>query len=408
MLGQKSGVAAIAMLEGAKIIVGDLAAFDWTYCDVPFSDRIVNFCADLSRSILTDPRCRDYPDLMTFGFFCRKANVLRMQASYAVDGLRLGRGIVFHVAPANIPVNYLFSFIFSFLSGNGNILRLPSRRFPQVELANALVAQLLDRPDYAALTRATLFLESERDALCLDEFVRRADGLMVWGGDQTVEHFRAKPRKPRSVELSFFDRYSACVFDAQAILGITAEEREKLCQQFFNDSFLVDQNACSSPRLVFWRGAPLLVEQAQAQFWSAMANYTERRYELNGVNVVDKMIETVKAVQAYPDARLKRSGNYIYRLSLPHIDADITRIEARFGLFLEAADETLDPFYAAISEKYQTITTYGVAPAAIAEGVRRCCVKGIDRIVPVGAALEVNVLWDGHDIVRSLSRIVAC
>lgn len=396
------------MLDGVKIVVGDPDAFDWTYCDEPFSDRIVNFCADLSRSILTDPRCRDYPDLMTFGFFCRKANVMRIQAGYAADGLRLGRGIVFHVAPANIPVNYLFSFIFSLLSGNGNILRLPSRRFPQVELANALVAQLLDRPDYAALARATLFLESERDAICLDEFVERADGLMVWGGDQTVQHFRAKPRKARSVELSFFDRYSACIFDAQAILAATDDEREKLCQQFFNDSFLVDQNACSSPRLVFWRGAPLQVEQAQAQFWSAMAEYTQRRYELNGVSVVDKMIETVKALQAYPGARLERSGNYIYRLSLPRIDANITRIEARFGLFLEAAAETLDPFYLAISEKYQTVTTYGIALAIIAEGVRRHRVKGIDRVVPVGAALEVNVLWDGHDIVRSLSRIVAC
>ncbi|OYV01589.1 MAG: hypothetical protein CFE26_22805, partial [Verrucomicrobiales bacterium VVV1] len=142
--------------------------------------------------------------------------------------------------------------------------------------------------------------------------------------------------------------------------------------------------------------------------WSAMTEYTQRRYELNGVSVVDKMIETVKAIQAYPDARLERSGNYIYRLSLPRLDADITRIEARFGLFLESAAETLDPFFLAISEKYQTITTYGVAPAAIAEGVRRHRVKGIDRVVPVGAALDVNVLWDGHDIVRSLSRLVVC
>lgn len=396
------------MLEGAKIVVGDLAAFDWTYCDAPFSDRILNFCADLSRLILTDPRCRDYPDLMTFGFFCRKGNIQRIAAGYTGDGVRLGRGIVFHVAPANIPVNYLFSFIFSVISGNGNILRLPSSRFPQVELANALVAQLLDRPGYASLAGATLFLESERDAACLDEFVRRADGLMIWGGDQTVQHFRAKPRKPRSVELSFFDRYSACVFDAEAILTTTDAELEKLCQQFFNDSFMVDQNACSSPRLVFWRGASLSVEQAQTRFWSAMAEHAQQHYELNGVSVVDKMIETLKAIQAYPDARLERCGNYIYRLLLPRIDTDITRIEARFGLFLEAAAETLDPFYLAINEKYQTVTTYGVVPSVIADGVRAQRVRGIDRIVPVGAALEVNVLWDGYDIVRSLSRIVAC
>jgi hypothetical protein len=30
--------------------------------------------------------------------------------------------------------------------------------------------------------------------------------------------------------------------------------------------------------------------------------------------------------------------------------------------------------------------------------------SGIDRIVPVGKALEMDIIWDGYDIVRSLSR----
>ena len=32
--------------------------------------------------------------------------------------------------------------------------------------------------------------------------------------------------------------------------------------------------------------------------------------------------------------------------------------------------------------------------------------SGIDRIVPVGEALDIGVIWDGYDIVRSLSRII--
>jgi len=32
--------------------------------------------------------------------------------------------------------------------------------------------------------------------------------------------------------------------------------------------------------------------------------------------------------------------------------------------------------------------------------------SGIDRIVPVGKALDMDVTWDGYDIVRSLSRVI--
>ena len=32
------------------------------------------------------------------------------------------------------------------------------------------------------------------------------------------------------------------------------EEIIKICNGFYNDTFLVDQNACSSPHLIYWVG----------------------------------------------------------------------------------------------------------------------------------------------------------
>ena len=32
--------------------------------------------------------------------------------------------------------------------------------------------------------------------------------------------------------------------------------------------------------------------------------------------------------------------------------------------------------------------------------------KGVDRIVPIGEALEIGLVWDGIDLRRSLSRII--
>ena len=32
--------------------------------------------------------------------------------------------------------------------------------------------------------------------------------------------------------------------------------------------------------------------------------------------------------------------------------------------------------------------------------------SGIDRIVPIGKALDIDFNWDGYDLIRSLSRLV--
>ena len=33
-------------------------------------------------------------------------------------------------------------------------------------------------------------------------------------------------------------------------------------------------------------------------------------------------------------------------------------------------------------------------------------IKGIDRFVPVGSALDINFIWDGYDLFKSLTRII--
>ena len=58
-----------------------------------------------------------------------------------------------------------------------------------------------------------------------------------------------------------------------------------------------------------------------------------------------------------------------------------------------------------INTKYQTLTYFGVEKSELLGFVVNNRLKGIDRIVPIGKALEIDVIWDGYDIVRSLSRI---
>jgi len=58
------------------------------------------------------------------------------------------------------------------------------------------------------------------------------------------------------------------------------------------------------------------------------------------------------------------------------------------------------------NSKYQTITYFGLNPEKIRECVISKGLSGVDRIVPVGEALNIDTTWDGYNLLETLSRIV--
>ena len=64
----------------------------------PFSELACDFLAELSAEIMKTPEARQYPDVITFGFFCRKGNILKLKSNYGESlARRLGRGVS-HIA----------------------------------------------------------------------------------------------------------------------------------------------------------------------------------------------------------------------------------------------------------------------------------------------------------------------
>ena len=80
----------------------------------------------------------------------------------------------------------------------------------------------------------------------------KADARMIWGGDKTIESIRSLKTKPRCVDITFADRYSICIINAEKILSLDEEKLSRLAESFYNDTFLMDQNACSSPQMIYW------------------------------------------------------------------------------------------------------------------------------------------------------------
>ena len=57
-----------------------------------------------------------------------------------------------------------------------------------------------------------------------------------------------------------------------------------------------------------------------------------------------------------------------------------------------------------INDRCQTLTYFGFDVEELRNFVTSNQLRGIDRIVPIGRSLDMDVVWDGYDIIEHLSR----
>ena len=367
-----------------------------------YDDISCAFITELSAEILKSPLARTYPDLSALAFWGRKANLQKLKEAFGDTAGRLGRGLCFHIAPSNIPVNFAFTYLFGLLAGNANIVRLPSKTFPQIDALCALMKKVLTR--YPEIEMRTAFVRYPRNNEITEAFCKIADARMIWGGDQTIENIKSLPASPRCVDIAFADRYSLAIIDGEAVLQADAEQMKRLAENFYNDTWLMDQNACSSPQIILWQNDS---NEAREKFWDAAFAVAEAKYALQDAVSVDKYtLFCTEAVSNDNAENFARNGNLLYREEVKALTPDIINHRGKGGYFFEHSLKDVRELCAVITEKFQTITYFGIDAVALREDLISANIRGIDRIVPVGKAMDIDVIWDGHDLVRELSRIV--
>ena len=77
------------------------------------------------------------------------------------------------------------------------------------------------------------------------------------------------------------------------------------------------------------------------------------------------------------------------------------RYRVGYGFFTEIENISYEELASKITDKYQTITYFGIDAQKIAKQFISSGVRGVDRIVPIGNALDLGLVWDGYDIIRS-------
>ncbi len=375
----------------------------------PYDEHVCEFLAELSGKLRKDKRAAAYPDIQSFAFYCRKANIDRLKAEFQDGTKRLGKGMAFHIAPSNVPVNCAFTYLFGLLAGNANVVRVSSKESEQVKIICDIINEMFLSGKHQVVRNMTAFVLYEKDKKINDALSEHADIRVIWGGDAAISQIRKSPIPARSTELTFADRYSFAVLDPVRI----AEESEKsirhLVRQFYNDTYLMDQNACSTPHLLLWKtSGGKKAEEGKKRFWQLL--YQEaKKYELADIKVSDKYVLLCEYILELEEiGQIEKMDNLLYIITMKELPGDMTALRGKFGLFFQHDIKELEEISEHITEKIQTCVYYGIEAEKLHAMILEKGLTGIDRIVPIGSSLDIGVFWDGYDIIRQMSRLIDC
>jgi Acyl-CoA reductase (LuxC) len=367
-----------------------------------YSQKVIKFLKELAEIILIDREARKFPDVIAFAFWCRDIDE---RVHLGTSNYRRGRGLVFHVTPGNVPVNFAYSLATGLLSGNVNIVRLPSKKFEQVEYLIVKIGALISKPTHREVRNYFALVRYPKEREINDYFSELCDVRVIWGGNQTIHEIRKSNISAKTFDITFPDRYSICVVNSERYLK--SNEKVKIAQGFYNDTYLFDQNACTAPHLISWIGDAKLCSEASKIFWKNLEPIVSKRYSIEPLQIMDKLVMSARFSSGHPLAKLRRSGdNKIFRIQLKEIKLNLEEFKSHSGLFYEVALQKLEELVEAVTGNYQTMVYYGFKYEELRQFIESSNLRGIDRIVPIGKSLAFSLNWDGYNLIESLSRSV--
>lgn len=407
-----------------------LAGTDRPTSDVlePFSAQALAFLDDFSRALRRDRGARQDAEAMALAFWCRRAHLLALKDRYCAAPGRTGRGKIFHLAPANVPMMFVYTWAIGLLAGNAGIVRISERTLQREAVQNVLriFRKLFLQEENAAIRERTSLISYDRSDAVTEQILADCSGRVLWGGDETILHMQQIPMPENAVELTFPDRVSLAVISEEALEKADRETLRNLVHRFYNDTYVMDQNGCSSPQTVIWLkktasinmasppGDPLsdaADEQSETgtirgKWWRMLAQEAEREYGMDGFRAARKLEKAaLSAMQTDKIVSIRRfCGNELFVLRLAGLPEDLAAYKGGFGLFFETEAEDMTQIFRSFSDRIQTVVCIGIDPSEQAAAAAQQKAAGALRFVEAGQALQMDTVWDGIDLINALSR----
>jgi Rad3-related DNA helicase len=141
-----------------------------------------------------------------------------------------------------------------------------------------------------------------------------------------------------------------------------------------------------------------------ADFFKRVNNYAQRQLTMHPSQSMHRFVASCAEILDRPVNQTNRFPALTV-LNLTTLQA-FDRNHPGGGIFLQASIEELNQLVSVLSRKDQTLTTFGFAEHELREFAKKLNGRALERIVPIGQALEFGRFWDGHDLLQAFCRNV--
>ena len=312
-------------------------------------------------------------------------------------------GVVGHWPAGNVEIQPILSMTCSLLGGNAALVRIPSGL---VDLTRLLMEKLVESDTEERLTRRIFMAAFEHGRQDLQEAMAQVvDGAMIWGGEDAVLQVRALPFPHWARVVVFGPRTSVAAMDAGA--WSDPQEQKSWSLRLARDVWQFDQQACSSPQVLFLeRGKGL----STAEFLSSLKRAFEAENQAHPRRAIPGAL-TSRICQARVSWLLNDPAHQaVFPMSpdwtlLFGSGSELPQPTQGKTLTVLEVDDLLD----VVSKFDGNVQTLGLGMADREKEEKLALLagkRGVDRIVKLGRMHVFVPPWDGVDLVRPMVRMV--
>src|SRR5690606_27107585 len=128
-----------------------------------------------------------------------------------------------------------------------------------------------------------------------------------------------------------------------------------------------------------------------------------KNYEIAAATQVQKLATGLWLASEQETTKVERRHTHS-RVRLDQLTADFRERHCGGGFFYETVLQHVASIADIVLDKDQTLSYFGYAKNELLEIADHIQTRGIDRIVPIGQALDFQAVWDGQSFLRSFTR----
>ncbi|MCY7294520.1 acyl-CoA reductase [Alteromonas sp. a30] len=367
----------------------------------PFNAPTLTFLHEFSKALLLEKE----PELKALGFWLRKSQVVKWQKEYESSLekdaenhiFRFPLGRILHFTPANVDTMFVYSWVCALVLGNINVLRLSRQTSFVKQRLLSMINTLFQKPQFNALSERNIFITYEHQAHITSALSSLSDARILWGGDEAVNQIRSVPAKPKTRDIGFSDRYSVAVINGEKLTS--NHELAEVAEKLWRDIQPYQQQACSSPKVLFWLG-----DDSQKNALAQALNQLAEMYQAPELTRKNEHLVTTQLIQSQSKEINILLSEHLCILELPTFSPEKLNWHAGNGLLYVVDVASLDDAIESVDERCQTLIYWGIDRQLWVKLMQQSPIISLDRIVPLGQALDFNVIWDGFDLMEQLQR----